>query len=78
MPRHDGAVPVPLSEKLLLKPFEAASLCSIGLQQAKEYIRRGEQNGGWRSIQTPGGHYLIPRRWLETWVEDEAARQSAG
>ena len=77
MSRMDGAAPVPVADKLLLSPSEAAGLTGLGRKRALELIHRGPERGGWRSLRV-GVKYLVPRQALDEWIAAELTRQAAG
>jgi hypothetical protein len=62
----DRAALVPIADKLLLSPAEAAGLCSMGRDRALALAHLGEARGGWRAVKV-GGRFYIPAAWLRDW-----------
>ena len=61
------------TERLLLKPTEAAELIGLGRSKTYEMIRAGELP----SVRL-GNSVRVPLRELQVWVERLAARERSG
>ncbi len=60
-------------EKLVLRVSEAASALATGEDEVRHLLRSGEL----ASYRTPGGHWRIPTRALEAFIERRVSEEAA-
>jgi excisionase family DNA binding protein len=71
---HDhGRDPVPLSQRLLLRPEEVAAMLSLGRSTIYELLRSGEL-----SAVHIGRATRIPARDLHRWIEQHSSGSGSG